>query len=168
MPLGLTLAQLLALFALLCAATACAGRPRAEQEPPIAPPRDGAAPAVTTATVSTTPPQRSEPSANLLVSDTEYQGWRYYHLYCDRCHGQDALGTLDAPNLRHSITPEGGVSADSFFVMVRNGSSNKEMPSFHELLDDQQIRGIYAYVSARSENRLAAGRPRRAATAAPR
>ena len=86
-------------------------------------------------------------------------------MYCARCHGQDALGSLDAANLRYSITEEGGVTPDSFVVIVRNGSDNKEMPPFHELLDDERIRYVYAYIKARSEGRLAVGRPRRAPAA---
>ena len=151
-------------LALLPCLSTCAGRTRAEREPPAAPPEQQPAAEAIAAPPATAGPTShgSAASGSLLVTENEYQGWRYYHLYCDRCHGQDALGTIDAPNLRHSITREGGVSADSFFVIVRVGSTNKEMPPFHELLDDQQVRHIYAYVSARSENRLAAGRPRRA------
>jgi len=151
----------------LCAG-ACARSPRVGQEPP-APQPTAAAPA--TATPAGPAPAAPSPGAaaeqratpgNLLVTETEYQGWRYFHVYCARCHGQDALGSLDAANLRYSITEEGGVTPDSFVVIVRNGSDNKEMPPFHELLDDERIRHVYAYIKARSEGRLAAGRPRRA------
>jgi hypothetical protein len=54
------------------------------------------------------------------------------------------------------------VTADSFAVMVRNGSENREMKGFEDLLDDQRIEQIYVYIKARSEGRLAAGRPHRA------
>src|SRR5215470_10073215 len=96
----------------------------------------------------------------LAVSEAEYQGWRYFHVYCDRCHGTDALGTVDAPDLRYSISAEGGVTADSFRVIVRKGTKNEEenkvMKGFEDLLDDQRIDQLYAYVKARSEGRLAA------------
>ena len=102
----------------------------------------------------------------LAVTDAEYQGWRYFHVYCERCHGTDALGTVDAPDLRYSVSPEGEVTADSFRVIVRKGTQNKEenkvMKGFEDLLDDQRIEQLYAYVKARSEGRLAAGRPHRA------
>jgi mono/diheme cytochrome c family protein len=111
-----------------------------------------------------TPP--GEPSRDkLLVTEAEYQGWRYFHVYCERCHGTDALGTVDAPDLRYSVSPEGEVTADSFRVIVRKGTENREenkvMKGFEDLLDDQRIAQLYAYVKARSEERLAAGRPHR-------
>ena len=98
----------------------------------------------------------------LLVTETEYQGWKYYAVYCERCHAPDAVGTADAPDLRYSVSPEGEVTADSFAVIVRNGSEDKKMKGFEDLLDDQRIEQIYAYIKARSEGRLAAGRPHRA------
>ena len=144
----------------LCAG-ACARSSRTGREPPAPQPTAPAAP-VAAAPVAAAP---NPTPGNLLVTETEYQGWRYFHVYCARCHGQDALGSLDAANLRYSITEEGGVTPDSFVVIVRNGSDNKEMPPFHELLDDERIRYVYAYIKARSEGRLAVGRPRRAPAA---
>ena len=69
------------------------------------------------------------------VSDQVYTGWKYFQVYCSRCHGDDALGTMAAPDLTYSLTDEGGVSADSFKVIVRDGSSS---PS---AAPDQQMRG---------------------------
>jgi len=111
-----------------------------------------------------TPPTSTQEASRdkLLVTETEYQGWKYYAVYCERCHGPDALGTADAPDLRYSVSPEGEVTADSFRVIVRNGTENREMKGFEDLLDDQRIGQVYAYVMARSEGRLAAGRPHRA------
>lgn len=102
----------------------------------------------------------------LLVTEVEYQGWKYYHVYCERCHGPDALGAVDAADLRYSISSEGGITADSFRVIVRKGTKNPEenkvMKGFENLMDDQRIDQVYAYIKARSEGRLAAGRPHRA------
>jgi mono/diheme cytochrome c family protein len=101
-----------------------------------------------------------------LVTEAEYQGWKYYAVYCERCHAPDAVGTADAPDLRYSISAEGEVTPDSFRVVVRNGTENKAenkvMKGFEGVLDDERIGQIYAYVLARSEGRLAAGRPHRA------
>jgi mono/diheme cytochrome c family protein len=135
--------------------------------------------ATTPAVTAAPPPADSAPAASppaatspalagqarpdpLLVTETEYQGWRYFAVYCERCHAPDAVGTEDAPDLRYSVSPEGGVTADSFKVVVRNGSEDRKMKGFAELLDDQRIDQLYAYVMARSEGRLAAGRPHRA------
>jgi mono/diheme cytochrome c family protein len=135
--------------------------------PGAAPPADGTV--APTAEPGPPPPAATPPAPapatsgdKLLVTEDEYQGWKYYAVYCERCHAPDAVGTLDAPDLRYSVSPEGEVTADSFAVMVRNGSENKEMKGFEDLLDDQRIEQIYVYIKARSEGRLAAGRPHRA------
>jgi mono/diheme cytochrome c family protein len=136
-------------------------RPAVEAASPAVEP---APPASAPVASAPTPPR--EPSRDkLLVTEAEYQGWRYFHVYCERCHGTDALGTVDAPDLRYSVSPEGEVTADSFRVIVRKGAENREenkvMKGFEDLLDDQRIAQLYAYVKARSEERLAAGRPHR-------
>jgi mono/diheme cytochrome c family protein len=122
---------------------------------PASPPSAPAVPALPASAKDTS-------SDKLLVTDDEYQGWKYYAVYCERCHGPDALGTLDAPDLRFSISSEGEVTPDSFRVIVRNGTENREMKGFEDLLDDQRIEQVYLYIKARSEGRLAAGRPHRA------
>ena len=126
-------------------------RPVARQRPDGS--RDRARPASQAATAA---PDK------LLVTEAEYQGWKYYAVYCERCHAPDAVGTADAPDLRYSISPEGEVSADSFRVVVRNGSEDKQMKGFDDLMDVQRIDQIYSYILARSEGRLAPGRPHRA------
>lgn len=142
----------------LACVPACSGPGGGTAAPSVEPAPPPSAP------VAAPPTSAPETSGDkLLVTETEYQGWRYYHVYCDRCHAPDAVGTADAPDLRYSVSPEGGVTVDSFRVMVRNGSENKEMKGFADLLDDQRIEQIYAYVKARSEERLAAGRPHRPA-----
>ena len=98
----------------------------------------------------------------LLVSADEYQGWKWFHVYCFRCHGIDAMGSDLAPNLRNSVSPQGLVTHDVFLQTVREGRPEKGMQSWKALLDDSQIEQIYLYVKARSEGRLAPGRPHRA------
>jgi mono/diheme cytochrome c family protein len=135
--------------------------------PGAAPPEPGTV--APTAEPAPPPPAATPPASapatsddKLLVTEDEYQGWKYYAVYCERCHAPDAVGTADAPDLRYSVSPEGEVTSDSFAVMVRSGSENGEMKGFEDLLDDQRIGQIYAYIKARSEGRLAAGRPHRA------
>jgi quinoprotein dehydrogenase-associated probable ABC transporter substrate-binding protein len=105
---------------------------------------------------------------SLLVTDDEYQGWKWFHVYCYRCHGTDALGSPLAPNLRHSVSPEGTVTHDVFLTTVRDGRPAKGMPSWNALLNAQQIEQLYAYIKARSDGRLAEGRPHRASDQPPR
>jgi mono/diheme cytochrome c family protein len=108
----------------------------------------------------------------LEVSDQVYTGWKYFQVYCARCHGDDALGSMAAPDLTYSVTEEGGVTADSFTVVVRQGSSStstaapdQRMRGFEDLLDQPLIDAIYLYVRARSDSSLATGRPHRAPAA---
>jgi len=99
---------------------------------------------------------------SLLVTDKEYQGWKWFHVYCYRCHGIDAMGGTFAPNLRQSVSPQGTVTHDVFLQTVTNGRPTKGMPNWGALLDSTQIEELYAYVMARSQVRLAPGRPHRA------
>jgi mono/diheme cytochrome c family protein len=150
---------------LACSNPAVEPAPAPVVEPPPGPAAAASPPPAPSEAV---PPAGAPASSGdkLAVSETEYQGWRYFHVYCERCHGTDALGTVDAPDLRYSVSPEGGITADSFRVIVRKGTKNEEenkvMKGFEDLLDDQRIEQLYAYVKARSEGRLAAGRPHRA------
>ena len=118
------------------------------------------------APVASSPTSAAGTGDKLLVTEAEYQGWKYFAVYCERCHAPDAVGTADAPDLRYSVSSEGQVTPDSFRVIVRKGTENREenkvMKGFEGLLDDQRIDNVYAYIKARSEGRLAAGRPHRA------
>jgi mono/diheme cytochrome c family protein len=154
-------------------ASAERGSPDVEPATPYTEP-PAAAPPADSAALAVAPEPAAEPRDpagevgrdKLLVTEAEYQGWKYYAVYCERCHGPDARGTLDAADLRFSVSEEGGVSADSFRVVVLKGTENREenkvMKGFEGLLDNERIDQLYAYVKARSEGRLAAGRPHRA------
>jgi mono/diheme cytochrome c family protein len=98
---------------------------------------------------------------SLLASDDEYQGWKWFHVYCYRCHGTEALGSTLGPDLRHSVSPQGAVTRDIFLTTVRDGRMAKGMPPWNSLLNQRQIEQLYAYVKARSDGRLAPGRPHR-------
>jgi mono/diheme cytochrome c family protein len=104
----------------------------------------------------------------LEVNEQIYTGWKYFQVYCARCHGDNALGTMAAPDLTYSVTEEGGVTVDSFKVVVRHGATgspsepDRKMRGFEDLLDDPLIEALYQYVRARSDGTLAPGRPHRA------
>ncbi|HXM38272.1 MAG TPA: quinoprotein dehydrogenase-associated putative ABC transporter substrate-binding protein [Gemmatimonadales bacterium] len=165
--------------AAISAGAAPAGSPPPPPPPPPAPPppaRDATAsraPAGRDTAGSRTPAGRDTVRTaragrdSLLVSDDEYQGWKWFHVYCYRCHGTDALGSTLAPNLRHSVSPQGTVTRDVFLTTVREGRIAKGMPSWNALLNQRQIEQLYAYVKARSEGRLAPGRPHRASDPSP-
>jgi mono/diheme cytochrome c family protein len=99
---------------------------------------------------------QSPSGASAPVSATVMNGWRWFHVYCFRCHGVDALGSQLAPNLRESITK---LKHEEFTKTVREGKPNTAMQPWNVLLDDSQIEDIYQYVLARSEGRLRRGRP---------
>jgi cytochrome c len=92
------------------------------------------------------------------ASKVEYEGWRQYMVHCARCHGDDAVGGVMAPDLRSSIA-KGSASEASFRPTVSAGRREKGMPAFQKTLTQGEIAGIYAYVAARAKGRLPAGRP---------
>ncbi len=85
-----------------------------------------------------------------------YNGWKWWHVYCYRCHGADALGSPLAPNLSD---PSRKLTYEEFLQTTRNGAPQKGMPAWNQLLDDKQITDIYFYVRARTERVLPPGRP---------
>jgi len=93
----------------------------------------------------------------LTVNQSEYNGWKTFAVNCTRCHGEDAVGSTIAPNLMKSLREH--VDHELFVQTVKNGRPDKGMPTWGPLLTDKQIEDLYAYLKARSEGRLAAGRP---------
>ncbi len=85
-----------------------------------------------------------------------YNGWKWWHVYCYRCHGADALGSTLAPNLSD---PSRKITYEEFLQTTRNGSPQKGMPGWKQLLDDKQVTDLYTYVRARTERVLPPGRP---------
>ena len=85
-----------------------------------------------------------------------YQGWKWWHVYCYRCHGVDALGTPTAPNL---IDPNAKSTRAEFLRVVRTGVPKTAMQAWNKLLDDQQVSQVYTYVRARADKVLPPGRP---------
>ena len=85
-----------------------------------------------------------------------YDGWKWWHVYCYRCHGVDAIGTPNAPNL---IDPNAKLTPAQFLKTVRNGIPDKGMQAWDKLLEDKQIRQIHLYVRARTDMVLPPGRP---------
>jgi cytochrome c len=92
------------------------------------------------------------------ASKVEYEGWRQYMTNCARCHGDDAVGGVMAPDLRGWVA-KSAIDQASFESVVSAGRSGKGMPAFKGTLSKEQIAAIYAYVDARAKGRLPAGRP---------
>jgi quinoprotein dehydrogenase-associated probable ABC transporter substrate-binding protein len=93
----------------------------------------------------------------LAVSQPEYEGWKVFAVNCTRCHGEDAIGSALAPSLVKSL--QGSVTHPVFVQTVTEGRVPKGMPAWGPLLTPTQIENLYSYLKARSEGRLAPGRP---------
>ena len=85
-----------------------------------------------------------------------YDGWKWWHVYCYRCHGTDANGTPNAPNL---TDPNEKLSRADFLKIVRDGVPDQGMQAWNKLLDNKQIGQIHVYVRARADKVLPPGRP---------
>jgi mono/diheme cytochrome c family protein len=85
-----------------------------------------------------------------------YDGWKWWHVYCYRCHGVNAIATTNAPNL---IDPTKALAPTAFLRIVRDGIPDKGMQAWDKLLDNKQIGQIQLYVRARTDKVLPPGRP---------
>jgi len=95
------------------------------------------------------------------VPQNVYDGWKHYNLNCARCHGEDALGTTIAPHLIVSLKPDGPINTKELFMQaVCAGRPDKGMPAWCALgMEIPTIEKIYSYVKARSDAKVAPGRP---------
>jgi mono/diheme cytochrome c family protein len=101
------------------------------------------------------------PAPRDTVSQDIYDGWKQFNLNCARCHGEDALGTSFAPHLILSLKPDGTIPTKELFIQtVCAGRPEKGMPSWCALgMEIPTIEKIYGYVKARSDAKMAPGRP---------
>ena len=95
------------------------------------------------------------PASSATYTDV-YNGWKWWHVYCYRCHGVDAVGTPTAPNV---ADPALKLTRAGFLRIVRTGVPDTAMQGWSKLLDDKQIGQLYLYVKARTDKVLPAGRP---------
>jgi polar amino acid transport system substrate-binding protein len=112
----------------------------------------------------TPPTGAAKPSAadgkGLKLSKLEYEGWRQYSVYCARCHGQDVLPNPVAANLLLSLGQGGPINSEQMFAdIVTAGRPASGMPAFKNVLTQDRIKAIYAYVKGRAEKRIPPGRP---------
>lgn len=98
----------------------------------------------------------SQAQETAQVSEVVMNGWRWFHVYCFRCHGVDAVGSSIAPNLRESIK---ALPHEEFIRIIREGRPEKGMQAWNVLLDASQMEDIYQYVMERTTGRLKPGRP---------
>jgi mono/diheme cytochrome c family protein len=100
--------------------------------------------------------QTPPPQDPKQVFEIVYNGWKWWHSYCFRCHGMNAVGpTPLGPSL---IEAKARVTPLQFVAKVKTGSPHPTVPGWNTLLD-HQITEIYAYVEARTDKVLPPGRP---------
>jgi cytochrome c len=85
-----------------------------------------------------------------------YNGWKWWHVYCYRCHGMNAVGGTQAPSL---IDPNRKMPLKQFLPIAKNGDPDNGMPAWNKLLDDKQLTQVFVYVRARADKVLPPGRP---------
>jgi mono/diheme cytochrome c family protein len=117
-------------------------------------------------TIAATPLRAAAPAppaqaaaAPAAVSDVYtdvYNGWKWWHVYCYRCHGTDAIGTSTGPSL---IEANEKMPRAQFIRVVRDGVKDKGMQAWDKLLDAKQMGQLYVYVRARADKVLPPGRP---------
>ncbi len=113
-----------------------------------------------------------------------YLGWRVYQDRCARCHGVDAQGNLQAPDLlvraqtltarqfvtlvlyRYDATLQGqpatspGAREAQVEVIMARTDQPLAMPAWQdEVSVNAHILDLYAYLSARADGRLGVGKP---------
>ena len=108
-----------------------------------------------------TPSATQTPSAAQTASAPDtyksvYDGWKWWHVYCYRCHGVDAVGTTNAPSL---IDPSRKLSSAEFLKIVMNGVPHKAMQAGDKLLERNQVAESHMYVRATPDKELPPGRP---------
>lgn len=111
--------------------------------------------AVSLSSVQGAAPQAPATAASATYQ-TVYNGWKWWHVYCYRCHGVDANGTTTAPNL---TDPGLKLTRAGFLKIARTGVPDTAMQGWSKLLDDKQLGQIYLYVKARTDKVLPPGRP---------
>ena len=104
-------------------------------------------------TLAAAPPPPPTPAE--LYTDV-YNGWKWWHVYCYRCHGTDAIGGQLAPDLRDQKLKW---NEKQFVKIVQVGFPDDGMQAWDKLLTPRQIEQLYFYVIARQDKVLPVGRP---------
>src|SRR5688500_13686501 len=105
------------------------------------------------------PPAAAPAAATAATKETYasvYNGWKWWHVYCYRCHGVNAANATLAPNL---LEENHHLARPAFLRKVRLGNDAKGMPEWASLLNAKQMNDLFVYVRARADKVLPAGRP---------
>lgn len=95
------------------------------------------------------------------VDKATFVGWRFYHAFCHVCHAQDAVGSTFAPSLVERLKE---IDKARFIDAVANGYTGQigVMPGWKDNPNiSKNYEELYAYLKARSDGALIAGRPKK-------
>src|SRR5262245_8761964 len=84
--------------------------------------------------------QPARAQSSTATDKNVYNGWKWSHVYCYRCHGMNAIRRTLAPNL---IDPNEKLTLQFFRNMLRKASADPTMHAWHKILDDKQITQLY-------------------------
>jgi len=94
--------------------------------------------------------ERRKSDAELGLNPQQAAGRKIYDNYCDRCHRPYSTKGKKGPGLKgvfqHQYLPETGLPANDERVseMIRNG--RKEMPAYSQVLNQQDMQDLLAYL----------------------
>lgn len=97
-----------------------------------------------------------QPGTHKVTADV-FRGYELYNSYCFRCHGEDAVGSEYAPDLKRSLN--NGMTEQQFLEIAMEGRKAKGMPSWAGFLDPHEVEVIYQYVKARALDVVTVGTP---------
>jgi cytochrome c oxidase cbb3-type subunit 3 len=94
-------------------------------------------------------------AAKSYSPDLVQQGRALFRKDCSFCHGRDAGGGENGPDLTRSRLVTADVDGDKIAPVVRNGRPDRGMPPFDR--SDQEIASLVAFIHTQQNNALANG-----------
>lgn len=91
------------------------------------------------------------------VTPTVFRGYELFNSYCFRCHGEDAIGSEYAPDLRTAV--RNGMTVQQMTQIAMEGIKAKGMPSWAGFFTPKQLNAIYQYVAGRTYHLVGQGTP---------
>ncbi len=91
------------------------------------------------------------------VTKSVFRGYELFNSYCYRCHGEDAIGSEYAPDLRTVVI--NGMKSQQMIQIAMEGIKAKGMPSWAGFFTPKQLNAIYQYVAGRAYRLVGEGVP---------
>ncbi len=91
---------------------------------------------------------QAAPSANPFSGNPEAieAGGKLFHSWCAQCHGSNAVGSKYGANLTTF-----SLGYKEFLAIVKNGRVQKMMPPWKDVLDEEAINKIGAYLETQAQ-----------------